>query len=51
LSTLRYQAGEANIVELGDAQTSLIQARNAYDDGMVRYRLAVSNLQTVTGAF
>ncbi len=51
LSTLRYQAGEANIVELGDAQTSLIQARNAYDDGMVRYRLAVSNLQTLTGTF
>ena len=51
LSTLRYQAGEANIVELGDAQTSLIQARNAYDDGMVRYRLAVGNLQTLTGTF
>jgi outer membrane protein TolC len=51
LSTLRYQAGEATIVELTDAQTSLIQARNAYDDGMVRYRLAVSNLQTLTGTF
>lgn len=51
LSTLRYQAGEATIVELTDAQTSLIQARNAYDEGLVRYRLAVSNLQTLTGAF
>ena len=51
LSTLRYQAGEATIVELTDAQTSLIQARNAYDDGMVRYRLAVSSLQTLTGTF
>jgi outer membrane protein TolC len=51
LSSLRYQAGEATIVELTDAQTSLIQARNAYDDGMVRYRLAVSNLQTLTGTF
>jgi outer membrane protein len=51
LSTLRYQAGEATIVELTDAQTSLIQARNAYDEGLVRYRLAVSNLQTLTGTF
>jgi outer membrane protein TolC len=51
LSALRYQAGEATIVELTDAQSSLIQARNSYDDGMVRYRLAVSNLQTLTGTF
>ncbi len=51
LSTLRYQAGEATIIELTDAQTSLIQARNAFDDGIVRYRLAISNLQTLTGAF
>jgi outer membrane protein TolC/multidrug resistance efflux pump len=39
LSTLRYQAGEATIIELTDAQTSFTQTRNAYDDGMVRYRL------------
>ncbi len=51
LSTLRYQAGEATIVELTDAQTSLVQERNAYDDGLLRYRLAVSNLQTMTGTF
>ena len=51
LNTLRYQAGEAAIVDLVDAQASSIQARNAYDDGMVRYRLAVGNLQTVTGTF
>jgi outer membrane protein TolC len=51
LNTLRYQAGEATILELVDAQTTLIQARNAYDDGMVRYRLAIANLQTVTGIF
>ncbi len=51
LSTLRYQAGEATIVELTDAQTSLVQERNAYDDGLVRYRLAISNLQTMTGTF
>ena len=51
LNTLRYQAGEATILELVDAQTALIQARNAYDDGMVRYRLAIANLQTLTGNF
>jgi outer membrane protein TolC len=51
LNTLRYQAGEATIVELVDAQASAIQARNAYEDGMLRYRLAVVNLQTVTGLF
>jgi outer membrane protein TolC len=51
LSSLRYQAGEATIIELTDAQSGFVQARNAFDDGMVRYRLAVSNLQTLTGAF
>jgi outer membrane protein TolC len=51
LNGLRYQAGEATILELVDAQTTLTQARNALDDGLVRYRLAVANLQTLTGAF
>lgn len=51
LITLRYQAGEAAIVDLVDVQTSYVQARNAYDDGMVRYRLAIANLQTLTGTF
>jgi outer membrane protein TolC len=51
LNTLRYQAGEATILELVDAQTAFIQARNAYDDGLVRYRVAIGNLQTLTGAF
>jgi outer membrane protein TolC len=51
LNTLRYQAGEAPILDLVDSQASAIQARNAYNDGMARYRLAVANLQTVTGTF
>jgi outer membrane protein TolC len=51
LNSLRYEAGEATVLELVDAQTTLTQARNAYDDGMVRYRLAVANVQTLTGAF
>ncbi len=51
LNTLRYQAGEAPIVDLVDAQSSALQARNAYHDGLARYRLAIANLQTLTGAF
>ncbi len=51
LNGLRYEAGEATILELVDAQTTLTQARNAYDDGLVRYRLALANLQTLTGTF
>ena len=51
LTLLRYQAGEVSVLEVVDAQSTLVDARNAYDDGMVRYRLAVANLQTLTGAF
>jgi outer membrane protein TolC len=51
LTRLRYQAGEVSVLEVVDAQSTLVDARNAYDDGMVRYRLAVANLQTLTGAF
>jgi outer membrane protein TolC len=51
LNIARYQAGEATILELVDAQTTLNQSRNAYDDGLLRYRLALANLQTVTGPF
>ena len=51
LTMLRYQSGEATVLEVADAQTTLAQARNAYDDGLVRYRVAVANLQTLTGAF
>jgi outer membrane protein TolC len=51
LNGLRYQAGEATILELVDAHTLLTGARNAYDDGLVRYRLALANLETITGTF
>jgi hypothetical protein len=34
-----------------DAQTTLTQARNASADGLARYRLALAELQTLTGAF
>ncbi len=51
LVTLRYQAGESPALELVDAQTTLIAARNAYDDAEVRYRTALATLQTFTGSF
>jgi outer membrane protein TolC len=51
LTTLRYQAGESTVLEVVDAQNTLTQARNAYDDGQSRYRIAIANLQTLTGNF
>jgi outer membrane protein TolC len=51
LIMLRYQAGESTILELVDAQNVLTQARNADDDGQARFRIALANLQTLTGNF
>jgi outer membrane protein TolC len=51
LTTLRYQAGEASVLEVVDAQNTLTQARDASDDSQVRYRVALTELQTLTGAF
>jgi outer membrane protein TolC len=51
LTTLRYQAGQASALEVVDAQNTLSQARNAYDDAQARFRLAVAQLQTLTGSF
>jgi outer membrane protein TolC len=51
LTTMRYQAGESTVLEVVDAQNTLTQARNAYDDGQSRYRVAIANLQTLTGNF
>lgn len=51
LTNLRYQAGESTVLEIVDAQNTLTQSRNAYDDGQMRYRVAVANLQTLTGSF
>jgi outer membrane protein TolC len=48
---LRYQAGESTVLEVVDAQNTLITSRNAYSDAQVRYRVALANLQTVTGNF
>jgi len=51
LTTLRYQAGEVSVLEVVDAQNTLTLAQNAFDDGEVRYRVALANLQTLTGSF
>ena len=51
LVNMRYQGGESTVLEVVDAQNTLIQARNAYDDAETRYRVAISTLQTVTGPF
>jgi outer membrane protein TolC len=51
LTLLRYGAGEVTVLEVVDAQTTLTQARNARADGLARYRLALAELQTLTGAF
>ncbi|MGA2595938.1 MAG: TolC family protein [Bryobacteraceae bacterium] len=50
LTILRYEAGEATALEVSDAQSTLAQARNAYDDGLARYRVALASLQILTGS-
>ena len=51
LTTLRYQAGEATVLEVVDAQNTLTLSQNALGDGQQRFRVAVANLQTLTGKF
>ena len=48
---LRYQAGEATVLEVVDAQNTLTLSQNALGDGQQRFRVAVANLQTLTGKF
>jgi outer membrane protein TolC len=49
LTNLRYEAGEVTVLEVVDAQSTLVEARNAHDDGLSRYRLALATIQTLTG--
>ena len=51
LTNMRYRGGEATVLEVVDAQNTLTTAANAYNDGQVRMRVAISNLQTLTGKF
>jgi outer membrane protein TolC len=51
LTNLRYEAGESSALEVVDAQNTLVQARDSYDAALTRYRVALAQLQTVTGPF
>jgi len=49
LTTLRYKNGEATVLEVVDAQATFETANSAYQDGALRYRVALASLQTLTG--
>jgi outer membrane protein TolC len=49
LTKLRYNGGDATVLEVVDAQSSFVMAENAVEDGRVRYETARADLQTLTG--
>ena len=49
LTKLSYAGGEATVLEVVDAQAAYMTAENAREDGRVRYRMALADLQTLTG--
>lgn len=49
LATLRYKNGETTILEVVEAQNTATLSDAAFQDGAVRYRVALANLQTLTG--
>jgi outer membrane protein TolC len=49
LTKLRYNAGEATVLEVVDAQSAFVIAENSLEDGRVRFETARANLQTFTG--
>ena len=49
LTTLRYKNGEATVLEVVDSQTTFATANSAYQDGALRYRVALASLQILTG--
>jgi outer membrane protein TolC len=51
LTRLRYTGGEGTVLEVVDAQNALVLAETAKADGMVRYEMALAQLQTLTGRF
>ena len=48
-SIARYRAGEAQIVEVTDAQTTLVTQRSALYQAIFDYQIAVSRLRQATG--
>jgi outer membrane protein TolC len=51
LTELRYTGGEGSVLEVVDAENTSLAAETAQADGVVRYQLALANLQTLTGRF
>ncbi len=51
LALRRYEAGEATALEVVDAQTTANAARSAFDDGLVRYRIAAAGATNSDGNF
>jgi len=49
LTTLRYKNGEATVLEVVDSQTTFATANSAYQDGALRYHVALTSLQILTG--
>lgn len=49
LTKLRYNGGDALVLEVVDAQGAFVSAQNAREDGRVRYETARATLQTLTG--
>lgn len=49
LVNLRYVDGESTVLDVVDAQNTLISAQTAQIDGRIRYQLALANLHTLTG--
>lgn len=49
LTNLRYVNGESTVLDVVDAQNTLISAENAQADGLVRYEAALAQLETLTG--
>ncbi len=50
LTNLRYTNGEGTVLEVVDAQNTLILAENSELDGKERYQRALAQLQTLTGS-
>jgi outer membrane protein TolC len=49
LTKLRYVNGEGSVLEVVDAENTLILAETDRTDGIARYQLALAQLQTLTG--
>ena len=48
-SIARYRAGEAQIVEVTDAQTTLVEQRSALFQAIFDYQTALARLKLATG--